>query len=330
VTGAHPDRRADLRGELRPGEAGQGGARARRWKPVVRYGIALVGAAVLAVAARQLDGRALVASLREMNPVLAGAAMLAMIGGKVGFKVLRSQRLLVAECARVGCATPPLATTARLLAASHAAGQLAWGPLGFTVRTVALRADGMPLGAIARVHVAERIAEAIGIAAVAIAALAVAPAAILASRVGVLLVGAFAALAVVVMVVVAVPRWRRALSARAPVGVALGASTLWALASSVADIAVLWLAARAVHVDVGAAPLVLAFLAVNGACVVPVTPAQIGVQEAAITVAFATAGIPAPVALACALGYRCAHLVPLALIGVPALIATWAPRRRSV
>jgi len=302
---------------------------AARWKVVVRYGVALVGAAVLVVAARQLDGRALVASLREMNPLLGGAAMLAMIGGKVGFKVLRSQRLLAAECARVGCAAPALATTARLLAASHAAGQLAWGPLGFTVRTVALRADGMPLGAIARVHVAERIAEAIGIAVVAIAALAVAPEAILASRIGALLVGGFAALAAAAIVIAAVPALRRRLSARAPVGMALAVATLWALASSVADIAVLWLAARAVHVDVGAAPLVLAFLAVNGACAVPVTPAQIGVQEAAITVAFATAGIPAPAALACALGYRCAHLVPMALIGLPALIATWAPARRS-
>jgi uncharacterized membrane protein YbhN (UPF0104 family) len=145
----------------------------------------------------------------------------------------------------------------------------------------------------------------------------------------VLLVGGFVALAVAVAVVAAVPRWRRTLAARAPVGVALGVATLWALASSVADVAVLWFAARAVHVDVGAAPLVVAFLAVNGACVVPVTPAQIGVQEAAITVAFATAGISAPAALACALAYRCAHLVPLALVGQPALIATWAPARRG-
>jgi hypothetical protein len=133
-----------------------------------------------------------------MNPLLGGAAMLAMIASKVGAKVMRSQPLLAAECARSRCAAPPIATTA-----------------------------------------------------------------------------------------------------------------------------------RAMHVDAGVAPLVLAFLAVNGACAVPVTPAQLGVQEAAITVAFAAAGIPAPAALACALGYRCAHLVPLALVGVPALIATWAPARRG-
>jgi uncharacterized membrane protein YbhN (UPF0104 family) len=295
----------------------------------VRTGIALAGAVVMAIAVRHLDGRALIASLREMNPLLGGAAMLVMIGGKVGCKALRSQRLLASECARVSCAAPPLAMTARLLAASHAAGQLAWGPLGFTVRTVALRADGMPLGAIARVHVAERIAEAIGIAVVAIVALAVAPDAILSSRVGALLVGGVVALAAVTAVVGAVPSLRRKLAARVPVGAALGVAALWALASSVADISVLWLAARSVHVDVGAAPLVVAFLAVNGVCTVPVTPAQLGVQEAAITVAFATAGIPAPAALACALAYRCAHLVPLALVGVPALIATWAPMRRS-
>ena len=301
-----------------------------RWRTAaVRYGIPLVGVLALAVAARHVDGRALVASLREMNPLLGCAAMLAMIGGKVGCKALRSQRLLAAECARVRCAAPPLATTVRLLVASHAAGQLAWGPLGFTVRTVALQADGMPLGAIARVHLAERIAEGIGIAVIAIAALTVAPEAILESRAGALLVVGVVALAAAATVAVAVPRLRRKLAAHAPVGVALGVAALWALASSVADLGVLWLAARAVHVDVGCAPLVVAFLAVNGACAVPVTPAQIGVQEAAITVAFAGAGIPAPAALACALAYRCAHLVPLVLVGVPALIATWAPSRRS-
>jgi len=73
----------------------------------------------------------------------------------------------------------------------------------------------------------------------------------------------------------------------------------------------------------------LAFLAINAAYLLP-TPGQLGVQEAAITVAFAAAGIAAPEALACALAYRCVHLVALGLVGVPALVATWLPQRSQV
>lgn len=293
----------------------------------VRWGLALAGAAALVLAARHVDVGAIAAALRDMDPLLGTAAMVAMLVGKIGAKVLRSQRLLAVECARAGCAPPPLPVTARLLAASHAAGQLAWGPLGFTVRTISLKADGMPLGTIARVHIAERIAEALGIAAVAVVALALAPAAILGSWLGRIAIAGLVLIAALVAVVASVPRLRARLAARAPAGKALALAALWAFASSLADVAVLLLASLAVHVEVGAAPLLLAFLAVNGVCALPVTPAQLGVQEAAITVAFATAGIPAPAALACALAYRCAHLVPLALVGVPSLIATWAPVR---
>src|SRR3569623_3628831 len=86
---------------------------------------------------------------------------------------LRSQRLRERECARANVPAPSLGLTARRLAASHAAGQRAWGPLGFGVRSVALKAFGVPRAAIARVHVAERIAEAVGIVSIALVALAV-------------------------------------------------------------------------------------------------------------------------------------------------------------
>lgn len=298
-------------------------------KPAVRYAIAAAGAGALAIMARQLDVHAIGHALRDMNPVFGIAAMIVMIGAKLGAKVARSQLLLDAECKRVGCAAPRPAVTARLLAASHAAGQLAWGPLGFTVRTVALRDGGMPLGAIARVHVAERIAEAAGIAAIAVIALAFEPGAILGSWMGRVLVAGFALVAAATLVVAAVPRLRGALARRAAGRKQLACAAAWAFASSAADIAVLLLAARAMHVDVGMAPLLLAFLAVNGGCALPITPAQLGVQEAAITVAFATGGIAAPAALACALAYRAAHVVPLVLVGVPSLVATWLPARKA-
>ena len=244
------------------------------------------------------------ATLPAMNPALGLAAMIAMLGGKTGGKTLRSQRLLEHECARANVAAPRLGMTARLLAASHAAGQLAWGPLGFGVRSVALKAGGIPLATIARVHVAERIAEAVGIVAVAVGALAVAGH-VLAAVVVAALLATFLGLR----------------------GRSFAIASGWAFASSLADLAVLALASRAMHVDAGVVPLVLGFLAISGATCLPITPGGLGVQEAAITLAFATAGIAAPQALACALAYRCAHLVPLALVGVPALATSW-PRKR--
>jgi len=274
----------------------------KKW---LRLGLAVAGLAAVALAARHLDGHAVLASLRAMNPALGTAAMILMIGGKVGAKVLRSQRLLEAECARAGCRAPTLATTARLLYASHAAGQLAWGPLGFTVRSVALEAGGLPVKTIARVHVAERIAEACGL--VVVACIALVPVQPVAAVLALVLLADLMLIAF---------------------GPALSRATAWAFASSVADLAVLFLAARAMHVEAGVAPVVLAFLAINVAYLLP-TPGQLGVQEAAITLAFATAGIPAPAALACAVAYRCAHLVPLLVVGVPSLLSVWLPQRRA-
>jgi len=295
---------------------------------LIRLAVTLASVAVLAFAARDLDVSSVADAVRRIDPVFGLLAALAMLGAKVGAKVVRSQILLVASCRRLGIAPPPLATTARLLVASHAAGQLAWGPLGFTVRTIALCDGGMPLIAVARVHVAERIAEAAGIAALALAAFAFAPAAIWDAWLGRILLAALAAAALAGIAVAASPRLRAFVTRNADTGGALARSSAWALASSLADVAVLLLAARGMHVAVDVPTAILAFLAVNGACAVPVTPAQLGVQESAIVVAFATAGITAPQALACALAYRAAHVVPLALVGLPALFATWTRRSR--
>jgi uncharacterized membrane protein YbhN (UPF0104 family) len=285
-------------------------------KTAIRIVVTIAGFAAVGLAARHLDVRSVFDSIRGVDPLLGLAAALVMIIAKVGAKVMRSQILLDATCAKIGHPPPRRWTTARLLAASHAAGQLAWGPLGFTVRTIALRDDGMPLPAIARVHVAERIAEALGIAAIALVALALAPAAILGSWFGRILLVALAAIPVALVSSRVRARLRDA-------GGALARAAVWAHISSIADVLVLVLAARGMHVYVDLPTALLAFLAINGACALPVTPAQLGVQEAAIVAAFAAGGIPAPHALAAALAYRAAHVVPLAIVGLPALIATW-------
>src|SRR5262249_25569804 len=153
---------------------------------------------------------------------------------------------------------------------SHAAGQLAWGPLGFTVRTLALRDGGMPLLSVARVHVVERIAEAIGIAVIAVAVLIIAPDAVLGSWFGRVLLGVLGVAALAGCAVMISRRLRSKLVRHAGAGRALAKSAVWAFASSLADIGVLMLVAHGMNVPLDLGTALLAFLAVNGACAVPV------------------------------------------------------------
>lgn len=298
-------------------------------KRLLKWGIAAAGFAVLLYFGRDLDTDAIVHSITQIDPLFGIAAALVMLLGKVGMKVVRSQILLVEECRRVGVPAPSWATTARLLVASHAAGQLAWGPLGFTVRTLALRDGGMPLLSVARVHVVERIAEAIGIAVIAVAVLVIAPEAVLGSWFGRILLGVLVAAALAGSVVMISRRLRSRLACYAGAGRALAKSTAWAFLSSLADVGVLLLVSHGLGVSIDLGAILLAFLAVNGACAVPVTPAQLGVQESAIVVVFGAAGIAAPAALAVALAYRAVHVIPLVLVGLPALLVTWMRRQSA-
>jgi hypothetical protein len=51
------------------------------------------------LAARHLDGHALLRAMRSIDPVLGIAEALVMLGAKLGAKVVRSQTLLVEQCA---------------------------------------------------------------------------------------------------------------------------------------------------------------------------------------------------------------------------------------
>lgn len=276
--------------------------------------VALVAIAVVAVAmvARRIDLGAGLAALRGLDVgivALAGAVVLVV---KLGAKVGRSQRVLDDVA---GVAAPAWPRTAHLVVASHAAGHLAWAPLGITVRSIGLSADGLAPKTIARVHLHERLAELAALVAIGALAVAAAPGAA-----GPMLARAATAAAVVAAIVAVAATSRRIRAAASPR--TLARASAWSLASALADLAVLALAAAAAGVDVaalGPAALLLAFLGLNLACALPVVPAQLGVQEAAIVVALGAAGVaPAP-ALAAALAYRAAHVVPLALVGLPAL-----------
>ncbi|MBL8626493.1 MAG: flippase-like domain-containing protein [Myxococcales bacterium] len=283
-----------------------------------------LGAAVALAAALTLRRLDLAAALRglahlRLAPWLAAVAL--VIAAKLGAKLARSHGLL----AVIATPPPPLATTARVLVASHAAGQLAWAPLGFTVRTLGLRASGLDVRSLVRIHASERLAEAVALIAATLMALPLAPArASLGVGAGVAIaVGAALAVAAVAY---GAPRLRARLRGWAVPTTALGAATGWALVAMAADVAIVALAARAAGVALGLDAALVVAVAIAGGTAVPLTPAQLGVQEAAFVLALGWFGVDAEAGLAVALAYRLAHALPLAAIGGPALAVTLWPR----
>jgi hypothetical protein len=67
-------------------------------------------------------------------------------------------------------------------------------------------------------------------------------------------------------------------------------------------------------------------VAINVGSALPM-PGHLGVLEAAVALALATAGIAAPIAITVAVAYRLAHLVALGALGLPLL--PWTLRRSA-
>ena len=302
------------------------GAPARR---LLRVG-AVVGALGLVVwAATRVDWRVMWASLRDVDlgVWLLAAAVGAVV--KLGGKIARSHALVVAVARARGVAPSSLGATARLFASTHAIGQVLWPPVGMSLRTVGLVRDGFSVGAAAEVQVGERIAEAVALAAMAAVMAVAAPGALgqlFGSAAPWIVFGVAAAIAVVMVAALGSRRVRRAWTTGwMPLVVASG----FALLSHAGDVAILLLAAHAAHVSVGIAAVLVAFVAVNSAAIIPLVPGQLGVLEAAVVFGLAYGGVAAEPALAVALVYRAAYLLPLVALGLPSTVIESMKRRRS-
>ncbi|HVV88429.1 MAG TPA: hypothetical protein VHE35_35545, partial [Kofleriaceae bacterium] len=98
----------------------------------------------------------------------------------------------------------------------------------------------------------------------------------------------------------------------------------WSLVSAAGELTVIALAASAAGVALAPGTILLAMVAINVGSALPM-PGHLGVLEAAVVLALATAGIPATVAITVAVAYRLAHVVALATLGLPML--PWVLRR---
>ena len=289
--------------------------------------IAIAGTlALIAWAASRLDWSSLIESLRGVDRGMWLVAVVVGLVWKLAAKALRSHVLVQAIARARDTAPPSLWTTARQYIGTHALGQLLWPPLGMSLRTVGLMRDGLPVVAAAQVQVGERIAEAVALVAMAGVTVFLAPGALepIFGAAGGIIIAALAALAIVgLALALASRRVRRAWAAGwRPL---LWAS-LWALLAHIGDVAMLLIAAHAANVPIELAAALVAFLAVNSAAIIPLVPGQLGVLEAAVVLGLAYGGIPAEPALAVALAYRFAYLIPLSAVGLPFLL--WETRRQ--
>lgn len=99
----------------------------------------------------------------------------------------------------------------------------------------------------------------------------------------------------------------------------------WSWLSDLADAMMVGLCMHAVGIDLPVGSWVSVLLAINVAIALPSTPAQVGVLEAGAVLALATFGVPTGQAMAFAVLYHAAHVVPTTALGLVGLRQQWVP-----
>jgi uncharacterized membrane protein YbhN (UPF0104 family) len=235
--------------------------------------------------------------------------------------------------------------------ASAAAHNVLPSPGGDVVRTVQLSTYGYSVGWLMAAQLVDKTLEAIslGLAAVVMAALGQLPVAVTASLYLVALAGVGGIAAIVIAARShrppgeggedsggdAATTWRARLAQhwqrfcagahylRTPAPWLRGIG--WALLGDAAGAATVGLCAHAIGIALPLSAWYVAMLAARLVGVVPSTPGQVGVQEAAVAMALGLFGVDRTYALAAALLYRAVHFVPVTLLGGLALSRRHAP-----
>ncbi len=99
-----------------------------------------------------------------------------------------------------------------------------------------------------------------------------------------------------------------------------GLAGLFSLASLACDVGMIGLSLHAVGLARPVVDWLLLFFAINLAIALPATPGQVGVLEAGAVVALSLLGVGASEALAFALLYHAAHVLPTTVLGLLALL----------
>jgi uncharacterized membrane protein YbhN (UPF0104 family) len=99
--------------------------------------------------------------------------------------------------------------------------------------------------------------------------------------------------------------------------------------SNLASVAMVGLSLAAVGAPVSADAALQIFAMTSCACILALTPGHVGLFEAAFTVTASHLGVPPSAALAAAVIYHAAHIVPLVVAGLPSLIRISIAKRRA-
>lgn len=104
---------------------------------------------------------------------------------------------------------------------------------------------------------------------------------------------------------------------------------VWSSLSELCDIAMLALVMHSLGLPIDLAACVLAFVVMNISTVLPSTPGQLGVFEAATAYALVAAGVASERALAAGFLYHLVHVVPVFLVGLPSLLRIRVEKRKD-
>jgi hypothetical protein len=281
-------------------------------KLALRVGGVVVAAAVCVALARHVElGRA-IGALAAASPWPIALALLINLGPRTAVRMRRTLVLLrTAPEGRI-----PARRLVSVMLASYAAGYLVPGPAEELFAGASLTRFGFRPRDLLSINMIDKSLGAVSIALVAAPLL---PGAALVRGVlaaaGALALGVFG---------VWLSRARRQIRWRVIVE-----ALACLLASNFTSIAIVELSLAAVGTPVSAAAAIEIFAMTSCACILSLTPGHLGVFEAAFTVTATHRGVPASAALAAAVIYHAAHVVPLVGAGLPSLIRLSIANRRA-
>lgn len=307
--------------------------------------VVLVGSLVLLL--ERLDPRRVFQLLVSSNPGLLALAVLVNLSLNTYTRVSRRRVLLLAAAKSAPDLGPWV--LAKLFFASYAANNLLPARAGDLLFTVDLRRRGYRVAAVVAAQLSEKLVELASLWLLIVPALlltkmapAMESALSLFLAAGAVSIGLFIAFGhggghelPVRMSLEEAPRGtlrRLAVRTRRSVFVALDAirriatppvalrALAWSCGQDASDILMVGLVARAVDLHVGLGGWLLVYLAVNLASALPSTPGQIGLIEAGAVFALVGLGVEPNRAMAFALLYHLAHLIPITLLGLPLLL----------
>lgn len=291
---------------VRLGEEDGAGARpdrGRRLRRALRVGGLLVAAAGCVALARHVDFGGALAALAAASPWPVALALLVNLGPRTAARARRTLVLLrTAPEGRIGARD-----LVPVVLASYAAGTLVPGPAEELLMGASLTRFGFRPRALLAIHLVDK---SIGVLSVGLLAAPLLPGAARAP-------GLLAALAALALGATGawLSRARRAIRFR----VVLEALACLVV-SNLASIAMVAFSLAAVGAPVSFNVALEIFALASCACILPLAPGNVGVLEAAFAVVATHRGVPPSAALAAAVIYHGAQIVPLVAAGVVPLI----------